>query len=192
MTRIQILQNTNQNIFTTNDLVVLWKVENRRDAIESVKDYIRRKRMYPIKKGIYSLNKDYDSKELAQKLLSPSYISYYTALAIHGIIFQTYSDIHSISQISKTYDIDNQKYIYHKASENILYSQVGIVSSNNYTIASPERAICDSLYLNKDIAFDNLRNIDPLQLSKISKIYDNKRLEKDIKKLIKEIEENVK
>ncbi len=190
MTRLEILQKTKLNIFTTNDLVILWKVKNRREAIESIKDYMRRGRIYSIKRGVYSLNKEYDIKELAQKLISPSYISYYTALGTHGIIFQKYSEMHSMSLYSKTFEIDDQKYVYHKINSNILQSQEGVISNENYTIAGPERAICDSLYLNSNIAFDNLRNIDTIKLSKISKIYKNKRLEKDISELIKHINKN--
>lgn len=187
MTRLEILQKTGFNIFTTDDLMVLWDVTNRRDVIESIKDYIRRERMYSIKRGIYSLDKDYDVNELAQKLLSPSYISYYSALAIHGIIFQKYSEIHCFALYSKDFNINDQKFIYHKINEDVLSIQEGIISEGKYTIASAERAICDSLYLNKTIAFDNLRNIDIEKLEKISRIYSNKRLEKDIKKLIKQI-----
>ena len=189
MTRLEILQKTESNIFTTDDLAVLWEVSDRRDVIESVKDYIRRERMHSIKKGIYSLNKEYDINELAQKLISPSYISYFTALAAHGIIFQKYSEIHSFALYSKNFTVRDQKYIYHKMSERILYTQEGILNEKNYTIASPERAICDSLYLNKNIAFDNLRNIDIKKSGEISNIYQNKRLEVDIKKLIKQIGE---
>ena len=192
MTRLEKLQKTNFNVFTTDDLVILWEVENRREAIESVKDYIRRGRMFSIKKGIYSLTKEYDTKELSQKLITPSYISYYTALGIHGIIFQKYSEIHSMASYSKTFDINNQKFIYHKTTPEVLHSQKGILIEANYTIANPERAICDSLYLNSNSAFDNLRNVDIEKLQQVAKIYKNKRLEKDIKGLIKHIEKDVK
>lgn len=186
MTRLEILQKTESNIFTTSDLMVLWSVSDRRDAIESVKDYIRRERMFSIKRGIYSLAKQYDVRELAQKLISPSYLSYYTALSVHGIIFQKYSEIHAFALYSKTIVINDQKFIYHKISNQILHIQEGIIVEKGYTIASSERAICDSLYLNKTLGFDNLRNIDVEKLVKISKIYENKRLENDIKKLVKQ------
>jgi len=192
MTRLEKLQKTNLNIFTTDDLVILWEVENRREAIESVKDYTRRGRMFSIKKGVYSLTKEYDIKELSQKLITPSYISYYTALGIHGIIFQKYSEIHCMASYSKTFDIKEQKFIYHKTTQEILHSQKGILIEANYTIANPERAVCDSLYLNSNSAFDNLRNVSIEKLQEVAKIYKNKRLEKDIEKLIQYIKKDVK
>lgn len=188
MTRLEILQKTELNVFTTSDLMVLWNISDRRDAIESVKDYVRRERMFSIKKGVYSLVKEYDEKELAQKLISPSYISYYTALAMHGIIFQKYIEIHSFALYSKTILLYDKKFIYHKMNAKILHIQEGLLIEDCYTVASPERAICDSLYLNKNIAFDNLRNIDIEKLKKISVIYGNKRLETDIQNLVKQIQ----
>lgn len=187
MTRLEILLKSKQNIFTTDDLMVLWKVSNRREIIESVKDYVRRQRLFPLRRGIYLLTREYNKNELAQKLISPSYISYYTALAIHGIIFQKYSEIHSFSPYSKTFVIDEQKYVFHMMSQEILHIQDGIMNFENYTIATPERAICDSLNLNKTIAFDNLRNVNIEKLESVSKIYKNKRLEADVKKLIDQI-----
>ncbi len=192
MTRLEKLQKTNLNIFTTDDLMILWEVSKRREIIESVKDYIRRERMFSVRKGIYSLAKEYNAKELSQKLITPSYISYYTALAVHGVIFQKYSEIHCMALYSKTFEIRDQKFIYHKVSPEILYSQKGILMETNHTIASPERAVCDSLYLNKNLAFDNLRNVDTESLQEIAKMYSNKRLEKDVEKLIKHIKKDVK
>ncbi len=192
MTRLEKLQKTNLNIFTTDDLIILWGVKNRREAVESAKDYIRRERMFSIKKGVYSLTKEYDIKELSQKLITPSYISYYTALGVHGIIFQKYSEIHCMALCSKTFNVNNQKFVYHKTNPRILHSQKGILMETNHTIASPERAVCDSLYLNSSLSFDNLRSINTGKLQEITEMYKNKRLKKDIEKLIKHIKENVK
>ena len=182
-TKYDLLIQANKNIFNVDDLVAIWQSAKRRDALESIKGYIQRGKIFNLYKGIYSLREDFDYFELAQKLFTPSYISYYSALALHGIIFQKYSDIHLYALDSKTIKINEQKFIYHKVKKNILYNQRGLLREKNYIIASPERAICDSLYLNKNIAFDNLRNLDIKKILDISKIYQNKRLEKNIEKL---------
>ncbi|MBW6441783.1 hypothetical protein K0B04_02640 [Patescibacteria group bacterium] len=184
MTKLEILQKTGLNVFTPDDLMVLWQSSDKRSVHESVKDYIRRERMFSIRRGIYLLNKEYDTFELAQKLISPSYISHYTALAYHGIIFQKYSDIHSFASYYKSITVDGKKFIYHKLKEEIFNIQDGLLITDKYTIAGPERAICDTLYLNKSIAFDNLRNIDTSKLKSISQIYNNKRLEDEVNTLI--------
>lgn len=182
-TKYDLLIQTNKNIFNVDDLVAIWQSSKRRDALESIKGYIQRGKVFNLYKGIYSLRKDIDNFELAQKLYTPSYISYYSALALHGIIFQKYSDIHLCALNSKTIKINEQKFIYHKVKKSILYNRRGFLSEENYIIASPERAICDSLYLNKNITFDNLRNLDRKKILDISKFYQNKRLEKNIEKL---------
>ncbi len=184
MTKLEILQKTGLNVFTPDDLMVLWQSSDKRSVHESIKDYIRRGRMFSVRRGIYLLDKKYDAFEIAQKLISPSYISHYTALAYHGIIFQKYSEIHSFAPYSKLVTLDGNKYIYHKLNEEIFNIQDGLIITDKYTIAGPERAICDTLYLNKSVAFDNLRNIDTSKLINISKIYNNKRLEDEINVLI--------
>ena len=182
-TKYDLLIQTNKNIFNVDDLVAIWQSAKRRDALESVKGYIRRGKIFNLYKGIYSLRKDFDYFELAQKLFTPSYISYYSALALHGIIFQKYSDIHLCALDSKVIEINERKFIYHKIKKSILYNQRGLSNEKNYLIASPERAICDSLYLNKNSTFDNLRNLEREKMIAISKIYQNKRLERDIEEL---------
>ena len=54
-------------------------------------------------------------------------------------------------------------------------------------MAGPERAICDSLYLFPNLAFDNLNSVNTQKLSQIATIYHNKRLIQSVKKLIKTI-----
>lgn len=185
--RIEILHKSGKNVFTLDDVAILWRVEDRRKLIESVKSYVRRKRIFSPHRGIYILDKAYNPFELAQKVISPSYISLYTALALHGVIFQHYSEIHCFAPYSKIIEIGGQKYVYHKMNLQILLNPEGIIQKNNYWIASPERAVCDSLYLNKSFAFDNILNLKVRKLVKISKIYRNQRLVRNIQSLIKEI-----
>lgn len=187
-TRYELLVKSGLKVFNTDDLVALWKTENRRDALESIKGYVNRGKMFNPFKGIYTFALNYEALELAQKLYPPSYITYYTALAKHGLIFQQYKEIHLFGNKTKKFEINGEEYLFHKVKEEILLNEEGIIQENNYSIASPERAVCDSLYLNNNIAFDNLRNIDVQKMLKIGKLYSNKRLEKDIEKLIKQIE----
>ena len=189
MTKYDLLVKSGKKLFNVDDLVAIWSETDRRDALESIKGYVNRGKVFSLYKGIYSLEEDYNTLQLGQKLFTPSYISYYSALTIHGIIFQKYQDTHLFAETSKKILIDSNNYIYHKVKIDILLNRTGLVINNHYTIASKERAICDSLYINKGIAFDNLRDIDIDKLSSISKIYKNKRLERDVKKLIVQIKE---
>lgn len=189
MTRYDKLVNTEKKVFNVDDLVSVWELADRRDALESIKGYVRRGKLKNPYKGIYQLGDFVDRLELAQKLYPPSYISYFTALAFHGIVFQFYNDIHLMGVNSKKISIGNDQYIFHKLKEEVLFMQVGLDYNGKYTIATPERAITDSLYLNKNIAFDNLSMINNEKLLQISEIYKNKRVEMDVKNLIADLKE---
>ena len=186
MTKIEHLILSGKNIFSLQDLAVQWNIVEHRKLVELVKYYLRQKRILPIKKGLYSINKSYSDLELAQKIVPISYVSYHTALSFYGVNFQFYSEIHSCSLKSKTIQIGEKKLVYHKIPDQVFYSGVGLVQENNFTIANLERTICDSLLINKNIGFDHLDNINAEKLIEISKIYKNKRLENSLNKLTKQ------
>ena len=186
MTKIENLILSGKNIFSLQDLAVQWNIVEHRKLVELVKYYLRQKRILPIKKGLYSINKSYSDLELAQKLVPISYVSYHTALSFYGVNFQFHSEIHSCSLKSKTIQIGEKKFVYHKIPDQVFYSGVGLVQENNFTIANLERTICDSLLINKNIGFDHLDNINAEKLIEISKIYKNKRLENSLNKLTKQ------
>ena len=77
-----------------------------------------------------------------------------------GIVFQPYSSIYIASRRSEEKIIDGQKYIYRKIKDEILLNPMGIDMQGQISKASPERAICDKLYLDGIEYFDNTRNID--------------------------------
>lgn len=185
MTRYEMLLKSGCGVFNVDDLMVIWKTSTRRETLESIKGYINRKKVYNVYKGIYTSQENYNKLELAQKLVTPSYITYYTALAANGVIFQQYKDIHLFAKNSKKITVNGQNYIYHKVKTQVLMSSLGLKIVDNYTLAGVERSLCDSLYINKNMAFDNLRSINVNTLSDISKIYRNKRLENDVLKMFK-------
>jgi predicted transcriptional regulator of viral defense system len=184
MTKIEILLKSPQKVFTVDDLAVLWQVSDRRKLAEVIKYYIRVKRLYKAFQGVYTLDQNYSELELAVNVFPPAYISYITALGIHGISFQYYEDIHVMATASKTVQLPSGKRIvFHQLKDQILFDETGLQRQENYLIASPERTICDTLYLQPTYVFDNLRSIDINTLQKVVKIYRNLALEKRIKKL---------
>lgn len=188
VTNIEKLIASGKKVFTIEDLAVMWQISDRRRLIERIKYYLREKRLLHISKGVYAYGTDYTPMDIAQKLVPLSYISLYTTSQMHGLTFQYYETIYSIALKSKTYKINNQNYIYHKVKEPIFYSQLGLINNGRYTIADKERTICDCLYVFPGFAFDNTLGIDTQKLFELSKLYGNKRLEKDVQILIKHIE----
>ena len=184
MTKIEILLKSGKTVFTIDDLCVYWIGLKRKDILESARDYVRRGRLTRIRSGLYSLG-DSQPLEIAQKLVVPSYISGYTALAHHGIIFQDYgSQIHCMATKSINYKIQGWQYIYHQLKSDVFFSPLGINKGSAYNIASPERAVADMLYLNKNLGFDNLRPVNFDLLKEIAPIYQQQSLAATVERLI--------
>lgn len=185
MSKAELLLTNNQIIFTIEDLSLLWEIEDRSKLVEVIKYYIKTKRLFSIKRGVYSKKKEFSNLELAQKLIPFSYITFHTALSIHGINYQYYTDTYSSSTVSKTLNVKERKYIYKKLSKDIFFNKKGLIQEDNYLICSPERAICESLYFYPRIGFDNLNTITKDKLIDIGELFNNQRLKKRIIKLIK-------
>jgi len=143
----------------------------------------KRKELIRIKKGVYTYTNDYNQLELANKLKRPSYISLQTVLFCNNIIFQDFSrTVTSATNNNLSVKINEKTYLYYKIKDEILLNPLGVITENNIRIASVERAICDTIYLNKNYYFDNLKNINKETLSKMSLIY-NKRVKNEVKRI---------
>jgi predicted transcriptional regulator of viral defense system len=186
-TSIEKLITSGKKVFTTDDLAVIWEISNRQKLLGRVKYYLRKKRLTHIHKGVYAYG-EYTPLEAAQKIVPLSYVSLYTASQMHGLTFQYYSTIFCMSLKSKKYDIGGQKYEYRKIKEAVFYDSLGLTNKTGYTLAGKERTICDLLYVFPGFAFDNLKGVDTVLLRKISRIYGNKRLRREVAELVKYIE----
>lgn len=184
MDKIEKLLLSNKNIFTTQDLSVIWGIAEKSKVWEIAKYYLRKNKLNRIYRGVYSLDKKYTQLALAQKLQPLSYISLHTALSIHGINFQYYSAQYSISLISKKYIISSMEYSYHQVKDYIFFNQKGLIDKGTYILADKERAICDTLYIWPSMNIDTIDNCNKDILLETAQIYKNKRLINDVELLI--------
>jgi predicted transcriptional regulator of viral defense system len=192
MNKILQLSKTDKEIFSTQDLAVIWNQSDKKKLYETIKYYLRTNQLYQITRGIYSLEK-LDEKnitkninlafKIAQKISPNSYISLYTALKYHGLIFQYYEDIYSIGKRNMEREVFNKKFIYKSIKDDIFRNERAIISKNGYRIASKERAVCDTLYLIPNVGIDNIEALGRKKVEEISKIYGNKSLDKRLKLL---------
>lgn len=180
------LKKSNQTVFGFSELSNIVQGYFGPKLRSALKYAVKKGDLYRISKGIYSLSSSYSKEEFANKYRSPSYISTYTVLQKSGVVFQPYPSVYLISNRSQEVEIDSQKYIYRKIKNQILLNPLGISNVNNTQYATPERALCDALYLDGDQYFDNLRNIDWNLMKKINEyVYDgNKIISRFIKKNI--------
>lgn len=176
------LLRSSRTVFSFHDLILLWGCIDRRTAGSRVNYYIQKGQLYPVRKGLYAKDKDYDKLELATKIFTPSYIGFETVLGRAGITFQFYGEIFVASYQSREITCDGQVYHFRKIKDAILTDNGGMENRGNYFMASPERAFLDVLYLFKDYHFDNPASLNWEKIREILPIYGgNKRMEKKIK-----------
>lgn len=169
-------------VFSAKDIALIWG-ETEMDLIKAkINYYVKTGKLFSIRRGIYTKDKNYDKFELATKIYTPSYISFETVLARAGVVFQYYGQIFVASYLTREIIIDGQIYAYKKIKDSILTNHTGIEMKENYSIAFLERAFLDILYLYKDYHFDNLSPLKWDKVFEILPIYSgNKRMEKKIK-----------
>jgi len=180
------LSNSGKTVFSTADLMLFWGIENKDTLWVDISRTLSRGYLIHIRRGLYCLKGvEVNKLELAGKLKKNSYISFETVLLQKGAINQWYGTYFSASDRKLDIENDYGKFNYRKLSDKILNNRLGVINKDNYFIASTERAICDYFYKIGFAQLDDLDDIDRDKLIEISKVYDNKRLERDILKLIK-------
>lgn len=184
MKYLKILIDSKNTVFTVSELKFLFNIKN---SVQINLIMQRMKKQWIVRNpwyGIRTLN-EYDKLELWSKLRKNSYISLEYILQKNWIIFQSYEKtITLVSNNTFTKEIDWLNFEYHKIKPNILTNPLWLVYTWKYYISTPERAVCDMIYLYKNITFDNIQSLDTELLSELSKIYPHT-TSLLIKKLIK-------
>ena len=180
---LKTILKSKQTVFTFKDLLLLWGGIDVKTAKVRINYYVQSGDLYPIRRGIYAKDQNYDRFELATKIFTPAYISLETVLGNAGITFQYYSQIFVASYQTKEIVADGQKIVYKTLKSSILTNSAGIENKEHYAIASPERAFLDVVYLNRDYHFDQLSSLDWKKVNEILPIYgNNKRMNMQISK----------
>jgi hypothetical protein len=169
---------SNKTVFSSKDIALLWQESNTTATRVRLHYYINKGDLYPIRKGLYAKNKNYNKLELATRILTPAYVSFETVLAREGLVFQYYDQIFIASYVTREINIDEQAYSFRRIKNNILTDSNGIEHVNETSIATKERAFLDMLYVNTDYHFDNLRSLNWEKVFDILPIYNNQRMTK--------------
>ena len=174
------LYESQKTVLTIKDIALIWEETNTVNLLSKIKYYAKQGSLIRLTRGVFAKNKNYNPKELATSLYTPSYISFETVLREAGIIFQHHDSIFVAGPYSITKKIDNQVITFRKLKNSVLYSALGVKNEKNYSIATPERAFLDIIYLSPKFYFDNLRSINWEVCSELVKIYNNKQLIKRV------------
>jgi len=173
-----------QTIFTFKEISLLFPQLTYKNLKSRVSYFVRVGKLKRIRKGIYT-RENFNPLELANKIYTPSYISFETVLEKEGIIFQKYKTIFVASYLSRRIKAEEQEIFYRKIKNEILLNSLGVKEKDFYFIATKERAFLDAVFLYKDYYFDNLDSIDFEKAEKILPIYNSKSLEARFRKYVK-------
>ncbi|MBU3905384.1 MAG: hypothetical protein KJ906_04530 [Nanoarchaeota archaeon] len=179
------LYQSSKTIFTNKDIALAWKETNENNLKSKISYYVKQRSLLRLTRGVFAKDKNYNSKELATSIYLPSYISFETVLREAGIIFQHYDSIFIAGKWSKTVKIGKHSFVFRKLKDEVLYNPAGIVNQDNISIAGPERAFLDTIYLFTEYHFDNLNSIKWEKCFELARIYSNKELIKRLNKYYK-------
>lgn|SRR3990167_1542083 len=176
------LYQSQKTILTNKDLALLWQETSADNLKAKIAYYVKQGTLIRLTRGVFARDKKYNPKELATSIYTPSYISFETVLREAGMIFQHYDTIFVAGPWPKTMTIAQTTVTFRKLKDTVLFSSVGVENKDNYSIASPERAFLDTLYLFPEYYFDNLRSLNWERCFELVKIYSNQELTKRLKK----------
>jgi hypothetical protein len=183
---VEALLRSRKTVFSVSDIALLWQESRNTVACNRLLYYLKQGQLIRLRHGIYARDKAYERLELATKIMTPAYVSFETVLAKAGMIFQYYRDIYVASYLTKEIVCDETLFSFRTIKDSVLTNPMGIDQKNEYAIATPERALLDTLYLNKDFYFDNLSTLDWDKAFSLVSIYENKRLCKTLETLYKQ------
>src|SRR3990167_7307927 len=169
-----------KTILTAKDIALIWGETNPVNLTSKIKYYAKEGSLIRLTRGVFAKNREYDIKELATSIYTPSYISFETVLREAGIIFQHQDLIFVAGPYPTKKKIDNHTITFRKLKDSVLFNAIGLKNEKNYSIATPERAFLDTIYLSPKFYFDNLRSINWETCFELAKIYDNKHLIKRV------------
>jgi len=178
---------SNKTVFSSKDIALLWHDPGTSATRVRLHYYIKKGDLYPIRKGLYAKSRDYNPLELATRIFTPSYVSFETVLAKEGLIFQYYDEVFVASYLTREITVDGQTYSYRKMKTGVLTNSIGVEHVSETSIATKERAFLDTLYVNADYQFDNVRSLSWEKVWVILPIYGNQRMAKKVNSLYKTV-----
>ena len=181
--RLKILIDSGKTVFTLGDLENLWD-EKPENTIVAAKRMVKKGLILKLAKGYYALNENYNIYELANLIISPSYVSFNSALFYWNVCFQISDTINSVALFNYEKKIGERTYKYYAMKKNLFFNLEGIQTKNNVSVALPERAILDSFYFGFLFNVDDPQKINFNFLKEISTFYP-KSIQKKAKDFVK-------
>ena len=171
-----------RTVFTLPSIMLLTGEDDPASLSSRLNYQVQNGRLLNPRRGLYC-KPQYSKEELCTQLYRPSYISLEYVLQRAGVIFQYDSTITAISYLSRELDVDGTHLRYRRVKPMILGATEGILHSESCSIATPERALLDLMYLESNCFFDNLRPLNVKDIFRLLPLYSCKKLEARVKDL---------
>ena len=150
---------------------MLQELNNYKNPRDKLAHMVKKKECIPVIQGLYETNPTTPGYRLANTICSPSYLSFEFALSYHGLIPEAVYNFTSATfekKKKKEFKTPFGTFTYRDVPSAAYPYGIECVSENGYTfqIASPEKALCDELYIQspvtsqrelKELLFDGLR-----------------------------------
>src|SRR3989338_2211596 len=98
---VEVLLRSPKTVFSTKDVALLWGEEKERTVSGRLYKYVKAGKLVKVHRGIYAKDKNYNHFELANRIYTPSYISFETVLTRTGVNFQYYENIFVASYVTR-------------------------------------------------------------------------------------------
>lgn len=168
--RFKILMESGRTIFTPLDLRMLWRL-NALSAKMSAVRMVEKGLILRLASGLYAPNDRYNRYELANRIVTPSYVSFQSALFYAGVNFQARTEIGSIALRDHQKKVGNILYTYAAMKKELFFNSEGVVTREGASMAAPERAILDSFYFGYLPDIDDSGKLNKTYLAKWSLMY---------------------
>lgn len=150
---------------------MLQELNNYKNPRDKLAHMVKKKECIPVIQGLYETNPTTPGYRLANTICSPSYLSFEFALSYHGLIPEAVYNFTSATfekKKKKEFKTPFGTFTYRDVPSAAYPYGIECVSENGYTfqIASPEKALCDELYIQspvtsqrelKELLFDGFR-----------------------------------
>ncbi len=170
--RLQSLSLSGRTVFSLGDLRRLWRLKPATSQI-AAKRMTDRGLLLRIARGYFALSPDYDPFELANLIISPSYVSLQSALDWHGASFQSRRAILSVARLNYSRKAAGLEFRYHAMKPALFFNLDGIrgAASPAPALAGPERALLDCLYFGIRPEIDDPDKINPAEVRRLAPLY---------------------
>ena len=177
----KLIISSNRTVFDMQSIVLLSGISDNLRLRQMMNYYVKRGELLNPRRGIYA-KEGYDPREMACAILHPAYISLEYVLQRAGVTFQYDDTITCVSYQNRTIEVDENIYSFRRINPMLWMNMQGLIQEKGYTIATPERAFLDMLYLSAgQCYFDNLRPLRKSIINQLLPIYQSQVLTQRVK-----------